>query len=131
MRSIKEGQRISSGGYVLVRSVGHPRASKSGHCVFQHIIVMETHLGRYLCEGEIVHHKNHIKTDNRIQNLELTNQSEHMRHHPPVASFKPGYKASVQHRQRVSKAKKIWWEQKRSERKGMIWTNKFKAWNPA
>lgn len=53
----------------MVRCPVHPRANNK--YVFEHILVMEEKLGRYLNDKENVHHKNGVKSDNRIDNLEL------------------------------------------------------------
>ncbi|MCX6727646.1 MAG: HNH endonuclease [Candidatus Saccharibacteria bacterium] len=51
---------------------GHPRAQGSrANYVFEHIIVMEEILGRYLDKDETVHHLNGVRDDNSKENLEL------------------------------------------------------------
>lgn len=74
-------------GYILVRAVGHPMASREGY-VMQHRLVMAKHLGRMLTRGEVVHHLNRVKDDNRIENLVLMSRTEHDRlPKPPIEPF--------------------------------------------
>lgn len=64
-------------GYLLRWAPEHPNAMKNGH-VREHVAVMAAHIGRPLRKGETVHHKNGVRDDNRVENLELWSSS-----HPP------------------------------------------------
>ena len=77
----KGGRFKSPKGYISVIQKGHPGATNQGY-IFEHRLVMEKHIGRYLEPKEVVHHKNEIRDDNRLENLQLfTNHVEHDRHH--------------------------------------------------
>lgn len=63
-------------GYVAVFYPQHPNSTKDGY-VMEHHLVMEQNIGRYIQAGEVVHHKNHKRDDNTIENLELMTFKEH------------------------------------------------------
>lgn len=64
--------RYVKNGYIMVFQKGHPRTTGGrNNYVLEHILVMEKQLGRYLEADENVHHKNGIKDDNSVKNLEL------------------------------------------------------------
>jgi hypothetical protein len=93
-----KGGRIKSGeGYISVWvSYDNPFYSMADHYKYiaEHRLVMAQSLGRCLTKDEIVHHKNGIKTDNRIENLELTKNGQHCKdHHKGYQDgFEKGYK---------------------------------------
>lgn len=70
---IRVGERFLELGYWVVR--------KDGRKIKEHRWVMEQHIGRNLTDEEIVHHRNHDKLDNRVENLQLTTRQEHMTLH--------------------------------------------------
>jgi hypothetical protein len=75
----KGGRFIDRQGYVVV--LNPRRTNHRDRYIYEHRLIMEEHLGRPLSRDEHVHHRNGIKTDNRIENLQLTNVSDHARLH--------------------------------------------------
>lgn len=69
-----------NGGYLLAYAPEHPNAHKDGY-VMLHTVLMERAIGRYLKSNEVVHHVNHDRSDNRIENLRLMDKKEHCSMH--------------------------------------------------
>lgn len=62
------GKTTSWNGYILIRQPNHPFHNSRSY-VRRSRLVMEKHLGRFLKPKERVHHRNEIKTDDRIKNF--------------------------------------------------------------
>lgn len=76
-----KGGRVQKGQYIVVYAPDHPRAKPQNPYIQEHVLVMEKELGRFLDRDEIVHHRNHIKTDNRPENLEVKTRAQHISEH--------------------------------------------------
>lgn len=77
----KGGRMKHVDGYVYIYQPEHPESTNKGY-VFEHRLIMEEHIGRYLKSGEVVHHIDNDFSNNKLENLILfPNHSAHMKFH--------------------------------------------------
>ncbi len=80
----KGGRCVTARGYAIL-TVGkdHKFAGmrNTNGTILEHRLVMAEHLGRCLTDKEVVHHKNGVKCDNRIENLELMSRGQYSLDH--------------------------------------------------
>ena len=74
----KGGRYLHTDGYIYIYSPNHPNKNKDRY-VFEHRLVIEQNIGRVLRKDEQVHHINGNKQDNRIENLKVVTNSEHLK----------------------------------------------------
>ena len=90
-----KGGRKFHEGYWMIWKPEHPLAHKNGYIPEHRLVIME-HLGRLLKKNEVVHHKNHNKTDNRIENLIVMPRKVHQSLH------NKGKKKTEEHKKKLS-----------------------------
>lgn len=77
----KGGCRVQHDGYKMLYNKKHPRSHGNGY-VFEHILIMESYLGRALKPHEEIHHIDGHKDNNELTNLVLcSNHAKHMQFH--------------------------------------------------
>ena len=67
--------KVNHNGYIRIYCPNHPNQINS--YVFEHRLIMEIKIKRYLEKNEVVHHLNGIKNDNIIENLVLLSKKMH------------------------------------------------------
>lgn len=85
----KGGRKISKKGYIMIYKPNYPYSMPDGY-VYEHRYIIEQHLGRPLKSDEVVHHKNFNKHDNRLSNLMLLTNSEHVKLHAKLKRKQKG-----------------------------------------
>lgn len=76
----------------ISRQNGYKYITVNGRRIGEHDAVMEKHIGRKLRKGEIVHHKNEDRLDNRLENLALMTIGDHTSYHNTKNPVVDGYK---------------------------------------
>lgn len=76
----KGGRRFDKDGYVLIYAPDHPWPRRGGY-IREHILLIERSLGRRLQPGECVHHKDHNRQNNALDNLEIIMRGQHSKQH--------------------------------------------------
>jgi HNH endonuclease len=67
-----------------ITAEGYRVLTRNRKQIREHRLIMETALGRKLLPGEIVHHINGDRSDNRLENLAVMENSAHVRGHKPL-----------------------------------------------
>lgn len=73
---------MRNGPYILiVAPEDYPGKKFRDKYAYEHSVVYWRHHNKIATKGYVIHHKNHNKHDNKIENLELVLESKHLAQH--------------------------------------------------
>lgn len=121
---------INYQGYVIAIAKNHPFSDHRGRVLY-HRLIMEQYLRendpdnsalieingiKYIQSGWVVHHKNGVRNDNRLENLQVMKDFDHRSSHN-IGENNPmfGKDFSEIHRENLSISHKKWWDDPNSE----------------
>lgn len=82
------GGKVKSDRYIRIYSPNHPYHRKDKY-VYEHRLIVEEDIGRYLEPQEEIHHIDGDKHNNSLDNLILfPNRSEHIKFHWTLPNYK-------------------------------------------
>lgn len=80
---------MRNGPYVMVKAPStYPGKKYRSRYVYEHHLVWWNHMNQIVPDGYLIHHINEIKTDNRIDNLQLISRANHSSEHGQEAHIK-------------------------------------------
>lgn len=83
-----KGGRIKCDRYIRIYAPDHPFCRKDKY-VYEHRLVVEDNLGRFLLPEEEIHHIDGDKHNNKLENLMLfPNRSAHIKYHWTLPNYK-------------------------------------------
>ena len=84
----KGGRPKTTEGYIFIHNPNHPFATQAGY-VFEHRLVVEQQIGRYLTEEEVTHHLGETGDNRPHMLMAFINNSAHTRFHHNPDNVKP------------------------------------------
>jgi len=106
------GQWVSNEGRVFIRIPDnerhlHPTRRKDGYIQRHQYVWNTAHPEDPVREGDVIHHRNEDRTDDRLENLEKTTQSEHAREHGRGRKHTPEARERMRVSQRARRQREL------------------------
>lgn len=98
---------IKNSGVGWIAKNGRKYLMIDGRCVLEYRVIMEKHLGRSLERDEVIHHINKDILDNRIENLQLMRNGQHVSFHG-TGKIRKGQLTEQGRKSKSDKMKQAW-----------------------